>query len=425
MFLDRHDAAVSLARALEKYRDDKPLILGLPRGGVPIAAHVAHHLHTDFDVVIVRKLGAPFNPEYAIGAVGEGGVTYLNNAAIAQVGVGESELRDMISVKIDEINDRVLKFRAGHPMPAVADRTVIIIDDGLATGATAIAALQVLRKLGASHIVLAVPVGATESLDRVTHYADEVVCVDQPRWFGSVGEFYEDFTQVTDADVVALLAERALDPVAFSGEVRIPIAPYASLPGFCTIPEDAIGVVAFAHGSGSSRHSTRNQSVARYLNESGIGTLLFDLLTDEESLDRRNVFDIQLLAERLGYAKRFLRSFDVTSHLPIGYFGASTGAGAALVAAASDPTDVRAVVSRGGRPDLAGPWLGHVTAPTLLIVGGHDVEVLLLNEQAQAQLTCENALAVVPGATHLFEEPGTLELAAKHAANWFTRHLSG
>jgi pimeloyl-ACP methyl ester carboxylesterase len=194
------------------------------------------------------------------------------------------------------------------------------------------------------------------------------------------------------------------------------------LPGRLSLPEPAHGLVLFAHGSGSSRFSPRNQYVASVLHESWIGTLLFDLLTAEEAEDRVNVFDVGLLAERLAAAIASVRSREHTAALPLGLFGASTGAAAALIAAAHDQ-GVKAVVSRGGRPDMAGAALGRVHCPTLLIVGGHDDEVLVLNRLALEHLGGEKQLAVVPGATHLFEEPGTLEDAARLAAEWFARHL--
>ena len=192
--------------------------------------------------------------------------------------------------------------------------------------------------------------------------------------------------------------------------------------GDLTIPKDAIGIVLFAHGSGSSRLSPRNQFVADALQEVGVGTLLFDLLTEAEAEDRDNVFDIDFLAHRLVDATRWLRHRDGTRNYPLGYFGASTGAAAALVAAAQDKS-VAAVVSRGGRPDLAMRHLGHVAAPTLLIVGGHDFGVIELNEKAYRVLRCEKSLKIVPGATHLFEEPGALEQVAEFAGDWFKRHL--
>lgn len=194
------------------------------------------------------------------------------------------------------------------------------------------------------------------------------------------------------------------------------------LEGELIIPKDAAGVVVFAHGSGSSRLSPRNQFVAEALRNAGIGTLLFDLLTEDEAADRDNVFDIDFLAHRLADATRWLRGGSETKDRPLGYFGASTGAAAALVAAAQDQT-IRAVVSRGGRPDLAFRHLSDVKAPTLLIVGGNDYGVIELNEKAYRVLRCEKSLSIVPGATHLFEEPGTLEQVAELAANWFNRHL--
>jgi len=190
------------------------------------------------------------------------------------------------------------------------------------------------------------------------------------------------------------------------------------------VPPSATGIVIFAHGSGSSRHSPRNRFVASVLNRDGLGTLLFDLLMPEEELDRANVFDISLLGHRLAEVTRWLRGDPTVVPLRVGYFGASTGAAAALWAAAEPGVEIAAVVSRGGRPDLAGDRLAVVAAPTLLIVGGDDDVVLELNRQAQAQLRCEHRLEVVPGATHLFEEPGTLEAAASLASDWFTGHMA-
>lgn len=205
-------------------------------------------------------------------------------------------------------------------------------------------------------------------------------------------------------------------------EVVVPAAK-VSLPGTATIPEGAAGIVAFAHGSGSSRHSPRNRYVAEVLHAHGIATLLFDLLTPQEDRAYETRFDIDLLTERLLAALAWLEASAETKGLKIGCFGASTGAAAALRAAAQHAS-VAAVVSRGGRPDLAGPpALAAVRAPTLLIVGGRDEGVIELNQQACALLQCEKQLEIVPGATHLFEEPGALERAAAHAAAWFARHL--
>lgn len=198
----------------------------------------------------------------------------------------------------------------------------------------------------------------------------------------------------------------------------------ATVAGHLKIPAHPVGVVVFAHGSGSSRSSPRNRYVADILYEAGLATLMFDLLTAEEEHDRANVFDIELLSQRLSDVTNWLANQPDTAQLPLGYFGASTGAGAALAAAADPRVKVGAVVSRGGRPDLAGDKLRDVRAPTLLIVGGRDEVVLRLNQQAQNRIGTECELSVIPGATHLFEEPGTLEQAAKQARDWFIKHLT-
>lgn len=209
---------------------------------------------------------------------------------------------------------------------------------------------------------------------------------------------------------------------ALDKEVEVAAGPVA-LAGHLSVPDSAKAIIIFAHGSGSSRNSPRNLAVARALNEVGLATLLFDLLTKDEESDRRNVFDIELLAGRLLNATTWLHQQQGFAEMPVGYFGASTGAAAALWAAADPGANVMAVVSRGGRADMAGPRLAQVHAPTLLIVGGYDDVVIDLNQQAQAQLQCKNELVIIPGATHLFEEPGALEEVAHLAGDWFQKYL--
>lgn len=210
-------------------------------------------------------------------------------------------------------------------------------------------------------------------------------------------------------------------------EVRIPIDKTSAINGNLTIPPDASAVVVFAHGSGSGRFSPRNQYVAKVFNQAGLATLLIDLLTpEEEEIDVTTAeyrFNIDLLAQRLVSATKWLKQDPATKSMTFGYFGASTGAAAALIGAAKLPDDIKAVVSRGGRPDLAGDYLGQVRAPTLFLVGGLDAEVLDLNRQAMAQMSAEMRLVVIEGATHLFEESGKLEEVAKFSTDWFLRYL--
>jgi dienelactone hydrolase len=315
-------------------------------------------------------------------------------------------------------------------MVDLAGRTAVIVDDGIATGATAAAACAVARAHGAERVILAAPVASVQAVAHLSSEADEVVVVGAPSDMGAIGAFYADFSPTSDSEVRRILqghAQRALgsdgrgDSIQPSSEVSITL-PGVTLPGLLTLSPGASSVVIFAHGSGSSRNSPRNRNVAAELNRAGHGTLLFDLLTEEESGDRHNVFDIPLLGERLKAATSWLNQTG-PGDLEVGYFGASTGAAAALVAAADMGDGIGAVVSRGGRPDLARTRLPSVTAPTLLIVGGRDTEVLALNRDAASRLTCSHQLEVVTGATHLFEEPGALKEVAHLAVAWFDRHL--
>jgi putative phosphoribosyl transferase len=436
-FADRVDAGRRLAARLEHLRGQPVVVLGLPRGGVPVAFEVARSLDAPLDVIVVRKLGVPFQPELGMGAIGEDGIRIINDEIVGMAGISESDLAAVEARERAELERRARRFRGDRPRTPLTGRTVVIIDDGIATGSTARAACQVARAQGAGRVVLAVPVAPVDWTARIGRDADECIALDTPEPFWAIGQFYADFSQTSDDEVVDCLeraAERSPatagaatrvpnDPPSRDEEVEVDAGP-VRLGGHLTLPDGATGIVVFAHGSGSSRHSARNRYVATVLNEAGLGTLLFDLLTTEEEHDRGNVFDIDLLARRLVDATRWLRSQPEAGALPIGYFGASTGAAAALWAATEPGADIAAVVSRGGRPDLAWPRLPAVTAPTLLIVGGEDVVVLDLNRQARARLRCENRLTVVPGATHLFEEPGTLQAAAQVARDWFTSHLA-
>ena len=422
VFRDRTDAGHRLAARLAPLRDDDPIVLALPRGGVPVAHEIARALDAPLEVLAVRKLGVPANPELGMGAIAEDGTGVIDSRIARAGGVSDRELREIIDRETAELRRRVALYRGDRPAMDLSGRTVIVVDDGVATGVTDQAALRAVRRQEPKRIVLAVPVAASESAARLAEEADEVVTLLNPVALDGVGRWYRDFSQVSDEQVLRLMHDSNGNSAA-PGESSVEIGD-SNLPGTLFVPPEAIGLVLFAHGSGSSRHSPRNVAVARRLHRFGLATLLFDLLTEEESRDRANVFAVELLATRLVEATRWAGSRSDLQSLPIGYFGASTGAAAALIAAAQIPSKVRAVVSRGGRPDLAGSALLHVKAPTLLIVGSHDPEVLELNRRAHALIPARCEIAVVAGAGHLFEEPGTLAEAGELAGSWFRDHLS-
>ena len=395
---------------------ERPVVYALPRGGVPVALEIARALHAPLDLILVRKIGAPAAPEVALGAVvdGEHPQTVINEEVRRRSGADDVFLERARARELAEIERRRSLYLGDRAQVDPAGRTAILVDDGLATGATMKAALIAMKRQGAAKVCVAIPVAPEDALREIGEQADLVVCLHPARHFYGVGAFYDDFHQLTDAETVGLLRQgwaggadaRPSPPPPARRQVAVP--PLGLVGDLC-VPADPRGLVLFAHGSGSSRLSPRNIAVADTLNAHGFATLLLDLLTPAEARDRRNVFDIPLLAGRVVEAALYLSGEPDVSDLPLGLFGASTGAAAALLAAAELEDRVAAVVSRGGRPDLAGARLAKVLAPTLLIVGGDDRHVLELNRQALAALTCEKLLRIVPDAGHLFEEPGALE----------------
>lgn len=441
LFRDRRDAGRRLATELMSFVEERPVVVALPRGGVPVGVEVARALRAPLEILAVRKLGAPGNPELGVGAVAEDGTGVLDPQSASMLGMTQEMLDATLELESRELRRRVERYRDGRPAIPVDGRTVIVVDDGLATGLTDLAAVRALRKRGAANVVVAAPVGSSQSVSMLGTEADRVVCVTVPERLFGVGMWYDDFAPVSDEEVLALLAEAAAE-AAVSPEPTPSQAAVTTvsggtvgeelsldlgdvrLGGSLSMPELPHGLVLFAHGSGSSRLSPRNRAVAKALNGAGFATLLFDLLDEREAARRELVFDIPLLAGRLEALTRWARSQSRLQSLPIGYFGASTGAAAALRAAAELPDAVAAVVSRGGRPDLAGDRLAGVASPTMLIVGGRDPEVLELNRRAAELLRCPHELVVVKGAGHLFEEPGTLEQVSELAIDWFQRYLT-
>jgi putative phosphoribosyl transferase len=457
IYRDRQEAGQTLATLVREYAGRKDLVvLGLPRGGIPVAYEVAQTLRAPLDAFLVGKLGFPGQEELALGAVTSGGVRIVNPELVRLAGLSDKELDTLARRRLAVLERKESEYRRGRPPMPLYDRTVLLVDDGAATGSSMRAAIMGLRRMDVAGIVVALPLASSQALESITREADEVICPLVPEPFHAVGAWYYDFTQITHEEAAdfldksrawlapAMTAESAAAPAPTGGsgwapepatgqppriesDLRIP-AGKITLSADLSMPADPKGLILFSHGSGSGRHSPRNMQVAASLNRAGFATLLMNLLTtDEESADRKSGafrFDVGLLAGRLVDTTHWIRSKPELARLKLGYFGASTGAAAALIAAAKLPEHVAAVVSRGGRPDLAGATLTEVEAPTLLIVGGADDAVLEVNQEAMDALRCEKQLEIIPGATHLFEERGALEQVARLAGDWFKSHLA-
>ena len=418
-FDNREHAGELLGEDLLKFQKLDPVILALPRGGVPIAQKVATKLHAQLDIVLVKKIGAPGNEEFAIGAVSEDEVPLLNEKLIRQHQYDRSEIENTIINKIAEIRVRKKLYRNKYQQVPLEGRSVVIVDDGLATGATMMAAIEWVKTQKVKKIIVAVPIASKEAAQEIKNMVDEFISLNIPENLWAVGMWYKDFPQVSDEEVIHLLNKQTPAPQITKKDVWIEDES-SILQGVINIPSKCRGLILFAHGGGSSHKSPRNQYVAKALNDAGFGTLLFDLLTAGEALDRKNVFDIELMTKRLLIATDWAkRNYP---HMPIGYFGASTGAAAALEAA-EERLDIFAIVSRGGRPDMALNTLAKVYAPTLLIVGEEDTPVIALNKMALAKLK-NSQMVTVPNAGHLFEEPGALEQVVEYAINWFSNSIS-
>lgn len=424
MYVDREEAGRELAKLLRGRVGHDALVLGLPRGGVPVAREVAHALGAELDILVVRKIGSPQNPEFALGAIAHG-VEAIDEGVVEALHVPRDEVMAILRRERAELERRERLFRRGRPFPRVQGREVVIVDDGIATGSTARAAARAVRAMGPSRLLMAAPVGARSGAASLEPEVDELVVTQTPPGLHAISQAYQRFPQVEDEEVIAIL-EQDEASVTSVEPVTIPLED-AELDGVLLIPRDPRGMVVFAHGSGSGWRSPRNQHVARRFHEAGYATLLADLLSrDEARRDEHDAslrFDIDLLSRRLEEVVDWVIGRPRWKGLPIALYGSSTGASAALRVAARRPDPIRAVVSRGGRVDLAASHLDRVRAATLLIVGGADEAVLALNEAAMDRLREPKRLAIVPGAGHLFEEPGSLDEVARLAVGWFGAHL--
>jgi predicted phosphoribosyltransferase/pimeloyl-ACP methyl ester carboxylesterase len=419
MFRDRTDAGRQLAVAVKEKGYVRPVVLGIPRGGVPVAAEVARAVNGELAVVVARKLGAPGNPELAIGATTETGASYVNTATALAVGASQHYIESETERQRQEAQRREQLFNS-HRRPSVRDRTVVIVDDGVATGATAIAAVRSLKAEGAARVVLAIPVGPPEMVEFLRSEADEVICLREEENFWAVGQFYIDFEAVSDDEVLRTLnqykAPVAADPSRRAEVVRDGVrlvAVLATPSGTGPFP-----VVIFVHGLGSGKDSPRNTTIAAHLVDAGMATLLFDLSGHGES-------STDHVGGMGAYVADLEAIFAWTGQQPevrpdlVGIAGSSLGATIAVAALIEGRTAPAAMVLRA--PPLEPADFGRINVPSLVLVGSNDP--LFRDTETGVRGHPSLTLAVVNGAGHLFEEPGTLEQALDLTVGWFKDRL--
>jgi len=419
VFRDRIDAGQQLAAAVKEKSFDRPVILGIPRGGVPVAAEVARATGGELAVVVARKLGAPGNPELAIGATTETGASYINPAVATAAGAGKAYIEAERQKQVEEAHRREQLFNS-HRRPPVRDRTVIVVDDGVATGATAIAAIRSIKGEGAAHVVLAIPVGPPEMVELLRDEADEVICLLEEEDFWAVGQFYMNFEPVSNDEVLRTLdafkAEVALDP---SPPVEI-ARDGVRLAGILATPSGAgpFPLVIFVHGLGSGKDSPRNVVIANRLVDEGVATLLFDLSGHGESSDDPG-------DGVAAYVADLEAAFDWAIHQKevapdsIGIAGSSLGATVAAAALTAGRVHPKTMVLRA--PPIEPEEFRRIKVPSLVLIGSKDP--LRRDVELGVRGCDELTLSVVEGASHLFEEPGTLQQALDRTVEWFTSHL--
>ncbi|KII00546.1 phosphoribosyl transferase [Streptomonospora alba] len=431
-FTDRSEAGRRLAERVRPHVSEAPMVLALPRGGVPVGAELARLLRIPLDVVVVRKIGAPGHAELGVGAIAEDGHVCYDDAALARMRLTRRDLDGIVAAERNELWRRLEAYRRGRPAPVLRGRDVIVVDDGVATGGTARAALRTVRRQGPARLLLAVPVAAQGALDALGEEADRIIALTVPDNFRAVGEWYRDFGQLSDDEVTALIGEPGDTAAPPTRAVRIR-AGDVHLDAELSAPAGmrATVVAALEHGC----RAPEQRALADALGRSGYATLLLDLLTPEEAARQREAVESGVpetgaaevsaaeAADRLAAAVAWLRRSTEAAQGRVGVLGSERGVPAALMAAAAHPADIAAVVLNGGRPDAAAESLDRVRAPVLALVQGSDSVVRELAEWALTRLGGPGEVREVPGAERLIAGGAARREVGSAAAEWFGRHL--
>jgi putative phosphoribosyl transferase len=422
-FADRHDAGRRLAAVLDEFRYEDPVIVGIAPGGMPVAGEVARALAAPLDVVALCALVAAEDRSRPIGVLGECGVTVLDAGVAEELGSGSDGLDAAIERASHDLDRLLADYHPAGRRIAVAGRTVLLVDDGLVSARNAQAAARSLRERGAARVILAVPVAEPGCATQMRDWVDQVVCLEYRRGQRALRFWYEDFGEATEPEIAALLSEHV---GARERSVEIEVSPGVVLNGHLTVPWGAYarGAVLIAGGSRRRSGAPCGASLAAALNGAGFAALQLDVLRPAENVDTANVFDVDALAERLMGATRWLRAQPETARLALGLLGSDIGSAAALAAAARLRAGICAVVTCGGRPDRANPWLSRIVAPVLIISVDPDARALDRSRDAQHRVGGVSDLAVVrkPQGTLDRLDPG--ERVAALAIDWLTQHLT-
>ncbi len=434
-FESREDAAAQLAGALQAYRGQSPLVLAIPNGGVPLGRELADALAGDLDVALVSRLALPGNAAATIGAITEHGWTYLLDGPAG----GQPDPADVAKeqvAKLDRLRQQCAIYTSHRPRPDPRGRIVILADDGLATGATMMAAIHMVRRQHPARVVCAVPAGLADGLAAVRPYADEVVCLRVAGPGPDISHLYHCFPEVGDAEVRMLLRHDAATAGAEGGRALADAMPVdidcggAVLHGVLDAPANPAGLVLMVQANGHGEHTVRNQYVARKLNASRLATLLVDLIAPREPMRKDKRLDVALLTGRLRKVMQAVPGLVLARlrlpAVPLACFGTGTAAAAALRVAGEAGNRLRSLVLAAGRPDLAGAEsLRNVAIPTLLVIGAGDPEGIRVNDLAFAALHCPRQLRLVAGAGRVFEEPAAIEDLVALANGWLLQSIAG